>query len=277
MPRILKQIVFGSGFLVVLGFIIFGVYQLWQTEPTCADQIQNQGEEGTDCGLVCGNTCLELLAPLEVKNEYLFKIAEGGTDKDYDVLFKIRNPNSRFGASQIAYEVQLFDSQNRLILRKRGFAYIGPGQTKFIFEPTIRTVLPARRAELKIISVDWGRLQGGLGGEEVKFTIRNKEYLSNDKPGVFSHVRGTVFNASNFDFDRVDLVVILFKGEVPLGANRTDLRTFLAQTERYFEVDWIDNFGVVPDRVDIEAGTNIFESYNFIRRYGTPEKFQQFY
>lgn len=277
MLRILKQIVFGSGFLVMFSLIIFGVYQFWQVAPTCSDRIQNQGEEGVDCGFVCGNTCLESLAPIEVKNEYLFAIVENETNKDYDALFKIHNPNTRFGASQIAYEILLFDSQNNLILKKPNFAYIGPGQTKFVFEPTIRTAVPARRVELKISRVEWGRLPGGLDKEEVKFTIRNKEYVSNGKPGVFSHVRGTVFNASNFDFDRVDVVVVLFKKEMPVRANRTDLRTFLAQTERYFEVDWVSDSGVVPERVDIEVSTNIFESYNFIRRYGTPEKFQQFY
>lgn len=276
MPRILKQIVFGSGFLVVFGFLAFGVYYFQQTVPTCSDLIQNQGEEGADCGFVCGNTCLASLASIEIKNEYLFKIAESGQHNDYDVLFKVRNPNTRFGASRIEYEVDLFDSQNELFLRKRGFSYIMPGQTKFIFEPAIRTAIPAKRVELKIIGMDWERLQG-VSGEEVNFPVRSKDYLANGKPGIFSHVRGTIFNASNFDFSQVDIIVLLFRGEVPVRANRTDLRTFLAQTERYFEVDWISDFGLVPDRVDVEVSTNVFESYNFIQRYGTPEKFQQLY
>lgn len=276
MPRILKQIVFGSGFLVIFGFLVLGVYYFQQIDPTCSDQIKNQGEEGLDCGFVCGNTCLESLAPIEVKNAYLFKIAESGRNNDYDVLFKIRNPNTRFGASQVEYEVDLFDSQNLLFLRKRGFSYIMPGQTKFIFEPAIQTSLLVKRVELKIIKVGWERLQG-VSGEEVSFTLRNKDYLANSKPGVFSHVRGTIFNASNFDFNRVDIIVLLFKGETLIRANRTDLRTFLAQTERYFEVDWISDFGLIPDRVDVEVSTNVFESYNFIQRYGIPEKFQQPY
>ena len=277
MPRILKQLVFGSGFLVVFGFIAFGAYYLWQAEATCSDQIKNQGEEGVDCGFVCGNTCQESILPLEVKNEYIFKIIEDEKNNDYDVLFKIHNPNVRFGAPQIEYEVDLFDSQNDLFLRKRGFSYIMPGQTKFIFEPTIRTAKSAKRAELKIIRIDWERLQGVSDDEEIRFEVRSKDYLANDKPGVFSHVRGAIFNASNFDFSLVDVVVVLFKGETPIRANRTDLRTFLSQTERYFEVDWISDFGTAPDRVDVEVGTNVFESYNFIRRYGTPEKFQQLY
>lgn len=276
MSRLLKQLIFGIGFLVVLGFIGFGLYTFFQTDPTCFDQIQNQGEEGIDCGFVCGNTCLEALAPVEVQNSYLFKVSETELGNDYDALFKIYNPNTRFGASQLSYEINLFDAKNALFLRKRNFSYILPGQTKYIFEPTILTATPARRAELRIISVDWERLRGGLG-QDVQFMVRAKEYVENAKPGVSSHVRGTVFNASDFDFDRVDLVVLLFKGEVPVRANRTDINTFLSQTERYFETDWTSPFGPVPDRVEVEADTNVFKSSNFIRRYGTQEKFQRLY
>ena len=57
MPRILKQLVFGSGFLVVFGFIAFGAYYLWQAEATCSDQIKNQGEDAVDCGGPCIKRC----------------------------------------------------------------------------------------------------------------------------------------------------------------------------------------------------------------------------
>jgi hypothetical protein len=210
-----------------------------------------------------------------VQNSYLFKVIENEQDKDYDVLFKIHNANTGFGAPKLEYEINLFDAQNSLFLRKRGFSYILPGQTKFIFEPMIQTEVSARRVELKIVSVNWQRLRGL--GEEVGFITRAKEYLTNGKPGIFSYVRGTIFNDSNFDFDRVDLIVVLLKGNVPVRANKTDLRTFLSNTDRYFEVDWVNAFGAVPDRVDIEAHTNVFESYNFIKRYGTEEKFQRRY
>lgn len=278
MPRILKQLVFGAGYLVLFGFIAFGVYRFRQVEPTCFDKIQNQGEEGVDCGFVCGNTCLESLAPIEVRSSYLFKIAENKIlGNDYDVLFEIHNPNTRFGASQLGYEINLFDTANELFLRKKGFSYILPGQTKFIFEPIIRTTnRQARRAELRIITVNWERLRGGLG-EDVNFLVQSKQYMPSGKPGVFSSARGTVFNSSDFDFDRVDLVIILFKENQPIRANRTNINTFLSRTERYFELDWINPFSAIPDRLEIEASTNVFESYNFIRKYGTQERFQRPY
>lgn len=278
MPRLVKQFIFGAGYLVIFGFIAFGIYALTRVDPTCLDGIQNQGEEGADCGFVCGNTCLASLAPIEVRESYLFKITEDkATGNDYDVLFKIYDPNPRFGVSRLEYEVNLFDAENELFLRKRGFTYVLPGQTKFVFEPAIRTAdRQARRAELKIVSVIWERLRGGLG-EDINFVIRSKQYVENGKPGVFSHVNGTVFNSSDFDFDRVDLAIILFKENRPIRANRTNLNTFLSGTERYFESDWIHPFGPAPDRVEIEATTNVFESYNFIRKYGTPERFQRLY
>lgn len=275
MPRILKQVIYGIGFLVILGFIAFGVYIWLQVVPSCHDKIQNQGEEGVDCGLICGNTCPEAIVPLEVKSAVLFKVAESQGSKDFDVLAEIYNPNARFGASQVEYEVKLFDVNNSLFLRKRSISYILPQQKKFIYEPLIRTPVEAKRTELRIVRVEWERLRG-LGGA-AKFEIRGQQYLTDGKPGVFSRVNGTVFNASDFDFDRVDVVIVALGNGLPIQANRTDLRTFVSRSERFFEADWLNQFSPIPDQIVVEVYTNVFESSNFIRRYGTQEKFQQLY
>ena len=59
--------------------------------------------------------------------------------------------------------------------------------------------------------------------------------------------------------------------------NRTDIRTFLAKTDRFFEVKWLDQFSGSVSRVEINAYTDVFKSENFIREHGTQEKFQRFY
>ncbi|MBI4120214.1 MAG: hypothetical protein HY454_01990 [Parcubacteria group bacterium] len=59
--------------------------------------------------------------------------------------------------------------------------------------------------------------------------------------------------------------------------NRTEIRTFLANTARGFEDSWYRPFGGQVNRVEVEAHTNIFENSNFLRQYQQPERFQQFY
>lgn len=276
MSRVVKQIVIGVGFLVVFGFIGFGIYQLKVKEPTCADGIQNQGEEGIDCGFVCNNTCLDKLGPLEVLKTNILKVADGQDQKDYDVLLYLYNPNTGYGSSNIEYEISLFDADNAILLRKRNFGYILPGQTKYIYEPLLKTKREAKRAELKVTRVEWEKLRG-ISGESVNFMVKGKEFFYDQKPGVFGFVRSSVYNSSNFDFDRVDIVVMLYKTGNLIGANRTDLRTFASKTERTFEVDWPASLSAIPDRIDLEINTNVFNSANFIKNYGTQEKFQQLY
>ncbi len=276
MSRGLKQLIFGLIFVVVFGAVGFWVYKSFQPTLTCFDKIQNQGEEGVDCGKVCGNTCLESLLPIKVLDSRLFKIRDINGKMDYDALFRVSNPNTQFGSGNTEYELKVLDSQGNTLVSKNDSFYILPGQTKYIYEPLLKTSGPASSVELKITKVDWQKLQG-IFSQQVKLVVRSKDYFLNNKPGVFSRVTGDVFNSSDFDLDKVDVVVVIFKNNTPIGVNRTDTRTLATQSDRFFEVDWVSPISETPDRIDVEATTNIFENSNFLRKYGIPEKFQQLY
>ncbi len=274
MTRTVKQITFGGVFVVVVAFVVFGIYRWTRPTLTCFDKIQNQGEEGVDCGKVCGNTCLESLLPIKVLDSRLFKIRDINNQMDYDAFFRVSNPNIQFGSGNVEYELKILDGQGNILVAKNNSFYILPGQTKYVYEPLLKTNSSAGSVELKITKVDWQKLQG-VFGQQVKLIVRSKDYFLNNKPGVFSRVTGDVFNSSDFDLDRVDVVVVIFKNNVPIGVNRTDLRTLTAQSDRFFEVDWVSPISEMPDRIDVEPTTNVFQDSNFIRRYGVPEKFQQ--
>lgn len=250
------------------------IYKATLPVPTCFDKIQNQTEEGVDCGLVCGNVCLSSLKQIEVRNSYLFTINhESAGPIDHDALFRVINPNTQIGSPQVSYELTIFDSQNVVSLSKTGRFYILPGQTKYVYEPMLKTKSPASRVELKIIGVNWQKL-AGIFDVDAKFVAKSKDYNVNDRPGIFSRINGVIFNASDFDFDRVDVVAVLFKNGEPIGAGRTDLRTIPAKSDRFFEITWVSSMAT-PDQVDVETNTNVFENSNYLRRYGVPEKFQQ--
>ena len=80
------------------------------------------------------------------------------------------------------------------------------------------------------------------------------------------------------DFDKIDVAVILFDntGKI-VGVGKTDIRTFVAKSERGFNVAWPFALSRNVARQDVEASTNLFENSNFIKSYGSPEKFQKFY
>lgn len=282
MTRSGKQVVFGLIFVVAATLLVFGIYRWSEPVPTCFDKIQNQQEEGVDCGKVCGNTCLQSLQPIRVLSSNLFKVSELNGQIDYDALFRVYNPNTHFGSANVEYSLRILNLNGDTIssiLSKTGSFYILPGQTKYVYEPLLevaKTSAGKDTVTLEITKIDWQKLEG-VFDEDVKLVIRSKEFFADGKPGISARVTGTVFNSSDFDINRVDVIVALFKNNALIAANRTDIRTLIAGSDRFFEVDWFSPVSETPDRVDVEANTNVFQDSNFIRRYGTQEKFQQLY
>ncbi|TSC90509.1 MAG: hypothetical protein G01um10142_425 [Parcubacteria group bacterium Gr01-1014_2] len=72
-------------------------------------------------------------------------------------------------------------------------------------------------------------------------------------------------------------MVLLGENDKVLAVNKTDIRTFLARTDRFFEVRWLKLFKGEVRRVEIEAHTDVFKNENFINKYGTQENFQKLY
>ena len=95
---------------------------------------------------------------------------------------------------------------------------------------------------------------------------------------MMSRYEGVLFNDSDFDFAKVDVVVILFDDAgLALAVGQTNTNTFLSRTERYFSVSWPSQVRGTVAAIRVQASTNLFENENFVKRYGTQEKFQNYY
>jgi len=265
--RTSKQLIIGLVFILIFGGAAYGLIDwFFIIEPTCFDQIQNGEEEGIDCGtLACGVACEEAIKPLQVSGEKLFKMGAG----DYDFVAKIFNPNTSYGASEVRYSIALAGLGTR-----SGTTYILPGQTKYITVTSLRTDgdLPAQAGVssvgLKVDFAEWEKLD--LPPGEVNF-ISTREQFANS---VFE---GVAFNDSNYDFDTVDVSVILFDSSNSIiGINRTEIKTLASKTERAYKMTWPFPQNDVF-RTEVQISTNLFENSNFIKSYGTQERFQKFY
>ncbi|MEK7138832.1 MAG: hypothetical protein AAB799_01490, partial [Patescibacteria group bacterium] len=159
-------------------------------------------------------------------------------------------------------------------LTRNGTFYILPGQTRFVVVSGIRSDTPLADVSIDIAEVKWERIKET---GNINFPVQRKNYSVVNKNGTFSELEAVIMNNSDFDFDKVEVGVILFNERNDIIAvNRTDIRTFLSKTERYFKVSWPVELPA-SIRQDIEVLTNVFENNNFIRRYGTQEKFQRYY
>ncbi len=261
--RTQKQLIIGIIFVLILGGIGYGIAdKFFLVEATCFDNIQNGKEEGVDCGtLACGKVCEEPVRPLQVSEDKLFRIGAG----DYDFVAKIFNPNTEYGASQVDYSIGLAGAGI-----KRGTTYLLPGQTKYLVLTSLRTSTETASAGLKVNSVQWEKINMPAGEAEI---VNRRGVFSQDKTAF----EGVIFNDSNYDFDSVDVSVILFdSSNFVVGVNRTEIRTLLAGTERSFKVVWPAPQDAAV-RADVQISTNLFENSNFIKSYGTQERFQEFY
>lgn len=266
-----KQLVIGLVFVLVIGGFVYGFFDYFLIiEPTCSDNVKNGQEEGVDCGLLaCGLTCEPAIMPLNVQLQKLIEVR----DKDYDFVAHINNPNSLFGASHARYEINM-TKKDGAILQRAGTFFILPGQTRYVIVSGITSNSILSNASIQIKEVDWEKVNSF---ENIGFPIQRKDYRILDSSGG-SELEAVVLNSSDFDFDKVEVGVILFdeKGNI-IAVNKTDIRTFISRTERYFKVVWPSRFPSEVARQDIEILTNVFENSNFIRQHGTQERFQKYY
>lgn len=266
MPRFAKQLLILLILFSIIGGALYLVYVL-KKEPTCSDGIQNQNEEGIDCGGICPLSCLEKRAqPLNVEQIKLIKVK----DFDYDLLVELSNPNFDFGASRIDYTIEFtiaFDTFTKL-----GVAYIAPGDTRYIIESPLTSYSEISDVKFEIDKVIWTEPKIFLDmTPDQLFTVRN---MSFDREG--SKLSAILFNNSDFNFDSVDINVILFSDSGITWINKTQIKTFLARETRHFEVFWPDiTFEKEPSNIIVEVNTNILYDSNFLKLIRTPEIFQQ--
>ena len=270
--RIQKQLIIGLVFVLILGGIGYGIYAGLVTRASCTDGIKNGKEEGLDCGsLACGKACPVPIHALQIESIQIIYVPD--TDKSSDVAIKVYNPNTEYGVSLGSYDLVIRDPSgmelDRLVDNK---FYMLPGQTKYLIL-TVVEGLALGEASVEIKSTQWEKLD--MPDNAVNFILRRKDYHPTQKG---SELNAILYNDSNFDFDKIDVVVILFDdmGSI-IGISKTDIRTFIAKSERGFNVAWPFALSGNVVSQDIEASTNLFENSNFIKTYGSPEKFQKFY
>ena len=249
--RILKQTVIASVFFIVIAVPVYFRFFDRPAAPPPAPAI----------------------GPPEILLQKLFKVDEF----DYDFLVQIRNPNVYFGASNVVYEFRLFDAAGQTVFAKKGATFLLPGQTRHEIISPLRPAASAAGFDFRVIEADWQKadqfVSPGL------LSVKNQPYSEVKEPERgYSKISGSISNDSNFDFEKVDVYVVLFDDRNdPIAVGKTDIRTMLAKTERFFEVKWFKPFAGSVSGLEINPYTNVLRNDNFIKEHGGQEKFQKFY
>jgi len=156
MSRILKQLLYGVFYLIILTGLVFGAYSLFlKPAASCFDNTRNQGEQGIDCEGPCAKACIRAdLKPIEisVQPQIFYPTASG-----ISVLAKIQNPNSDYAAERFAYSFNFYDDQGNLIKEIPGESFAYASEIKYLveFNLSFSGFKQARRAELIIENPAW--------------------------------------------------------------------------------------------------------------------------
>ena len=260
-------------FFAAVGGAVY--YFNFRPVPTCFDKIQNQKEEGVDCGGPCISCERLTIKDVEVNWVKYLKL-----DSDrYDLIAQVTNPNPNYGLANLIYTFKLKNSSGQIIKEQKGTGFILPHQEKYIVEAGVTAPDEVMGVDLEIEKSsleNWSQLNSNL--ELPNVYVLNKVFESLDEqPGV-SQISGIIKNDSAFDFDQIVVTAVLFdNNEQIIGINKTEARTVLAQEERYFSAQWFTPLNKdAISSIIVQAETNFLSDENFIREYVVPEKFQQY-
>ncbi len=269
--RILKQAVIALIYLILLSGVVFLIYYSNRPEPSCFDNICNQGEEEVDCGGPCIPCELMHIKPLEVlwTGEVLVE------DNLYDLSARIKNPNQNYGSASFVYSFELRDSEGNLIDEYSDLTFILPNQTKHLVNTRVSVNGKIARIKLSFGNIEWQRLENCQIPE---LAVHQKKYrlLDDSQPGE-SQVSAILVNKTDFDFDEVNIDILLFDAyHHLLGLNTHEVKTLLAGQERDFFATWFRKIDGQVSFVEIEAETNIFDNDNYLSPEAKKERFQEY-
>ena len=259
--------------IYVILFLMLGgwIVSLFIPKPTCFDGIQNQKEEGIDCGGPC-NACVEEITgkDLIVKDA---RIVYGGENK-YDVVAEIHNPNALYGAKKVYYTVEIKDATGKTLDYRDGNTFVLPNENKYIMELALETKQKPTNAKVTINDVDWVKFTEFVAPQ---IEVKNQRFGLVENGPSYAEAFGLVVNNSLYDFHNVNIYVILQDERgIPIAVNKTQMRTLDANSRRTFKLVWPHEFPGKIASSKMQAETNVFDSLNFMKKYLPSGKYQEF-
>jgi hypothetical protein len=276
--RIFRQLFAGALFFILAGGTMYWSYQkIFPTLPNCRDGIQNQDETGVDCGGICEIVCPLPPRPSDAKEiEIQAPKAVNSGVSTYDLAAKIVNPNKYWGLESFNYEFNVKDGSGKIVLIKTGKSYLLPDSYDYIILSSQKIDAVPVDIELKLSEEKWSSVNADYNISALSFPVMQKLYTPRDENG-FPSASGIVVNGTSYDFDKIDIKIALYgdNGDL-LAVNALDMRTMLARDERYFRSIWDTVPAAAVANTDFVVTANIFDSANFMRRYGTGDKVQPY-
>ncbi len=230
MNRRVKQLTYG-GFYLFLFLLLFSFlyFTFFKPGPSCSDGIQNQAEEGIDCGGPCSKVCFpENFSDLEVTQTKIFKIGLN----QISLFAEVKNSNTSLAVDSFDYVFNLYDDNDNLIQAFSGNSFVYSADTSYVLIPGLNvTSSLAKRGELIVKSPDWVK----------KDTLIKPKLKINDVSTFIDDGRikisGAITNEDVMKFSKVKIIgIILGRFNKPIGASLTELNNLESNQTLHFEI-----------------------------------------
>ena len=227
--------------LIILAFFLFSIFS---NKSTCFDGIQNEGEQGIDCGGPCAKLCVQYNNPVIIWGPRWEKVLTSGT---YSFLTYAQNPNIGAGAYNAPYLFKVYDKDNILLYQKTGTTYIPPDNNFVIFDDNINLndKVPARTEFSFIGNPAWQKMVS----VESAITAISKNLTNEDtNPKLFV----TLSNSSNEPVENIESFAILYdENENAIAFSKTQTDSIDAGGTSNIVFTWPEPFTEKVVRIDI--------------------------
>lgn len=228
MTRKLKQALYGGAFILIIAVIVLLINKnSLFAAPSCSDGIQNQGEEGIDCGAVCGISCEQkYLKKLSYSDPKIIQLNDV-----VSVYFDLINSNPNFGSKNFNYQIDIYGFAGKLLKSVTGNSFIYPGETKKIVDAGIKILGKAESVKVSFSDPNW---QPASNFRSIKLENVNANI---SQEGDFFVISGIIRNSYNFAIPKVVINGFLSdtNGNI-LGVSKTEvdeLQPFEAGQQTY--------------------------------------------
>lgn len=255
--RVIKQIIYGSGYLLFFSLIIFFAYYfLFKPAPTCFDNKQNQSETGIDCGGPCQPCAIKNLSPIIVN--WVKYLSSGESNQQTIVFAELQNVNQDWGAQSFAYTFTFFDANDAVIKRLDGVSFIYPAEVKYITDIVNIPFQEVRRVDLVIQAPQWSNKEKfDKPILQLRQVNTGREDLHNQGPNV----SGFILNQNPFPLKKVKLIAFLMNQDgFYVGVSKTEISQLPAFEEKNFKIIFPKNVVLITDFLKPSIKTYTFNN-----------------
>ena len=232
-----RKISYSLGVIVAL-VVVIGIpaFLLLYKAPTCADHVQNQGEQGIDCGGPCRTLCQNSFLPPIVLWASSEKVAPGL----YNVAAYVENPNPNGGAVNVPYQFSVFDDQGILITKANGTMTIPPNRNTLAFVGAVdvgQRIPAAGGVQFSFLAPPhWMEAQDNLSA----VSISNKQYAEDSNS---ASLQATVSNTGLLSYRNLTVFAILSDANGnELAFSKTAINSLLSGASVVAPFTWPTSF-----------------------------------